>query len=132
MAALETLSKFEGRRHIAVLGDMLELGEFTESMHRLVGEKVTECADYFFAVGERMQFAAEAAQARGMKKHKIFWFDTADGARMPLQNTIQKGDVILIKGSQGLRMEKIVEEIMAHPEKAAELLVRQDARWRNK
>jgi UDP-N-acetylmuramoyl-tripeptide--D-alanyl-D-alanine ligase len=132
IAALETLSKFEGRRHIAVLGDMLELGEFTESMHRLVGEKVAESADYFFAVGERMNFAAEAAQARGLKKNKIFWFDTSDGARLPLQNTIQKGDVILIKGSQGLRMEKIVEEIMAHPEKAGELLVRQEAKWKKR
>jgi UDP-N-acetylmuramoyl-tripeptide--D-alanyl-D-alanine ligase len=132
IAALETLSKFEGRRKIAVLGDMLELGEFTEDMHRLMGEKAVECADYFFAVGDRMRFAAEAAGARGMKKQKIFWFETADGARMPLQATIQKGDMILIKGSQGMRMEKIVEEIMAHPEKAGELLVRQEEKWKKR
>ncbi|OGZ33810.1 MAG: hypothetical protein A2Y98_02705 [Candidatus Portnoybacteria bacterium RBG_19FT_COMBO_36_7] len=132
ISALETLTKFEGRRRIAVLGDMLELGEFTESMHRLVGEKAYECADYFFTVGDRMRFAAEAAEQKGMKKHKIFWFETADGARMPLQMTIQKGDVILVKGSQGMRMEKIVEEIMAHPEKAGELLVRQEAKWKKR
>ena len=79
-----------------------------------------------------MRFAAEAAEQKGMKKHKIFWFETADGARMPLQMTIQKGDVILVKGSQGMRMEKIVEEIMAHPEKAGELLVRQEAKWKKR
>jgi len=132
ISALETLVKFEGRRRIVVLGDMLELGEFTESAHRLIGEKVSECADYFFAVGDRMEFAAESAKEKGMKKQKIFWFETADGARMPLQMTMQKGDVILIKGSQGMRMEKIVEEIMAHPEKAGELLVRQEAKWKNR
>ncbi|OIO48620.1 MAG: hypothetical protein AUJ32_00140 [Parcubacteria group bacterium CG1_02_40_82] len=130
ISALETLAKFEGRRRIAVLGDMLELGEFTESAHRLIGEKVSECADYFFAVGERMQFAAEAANKKGMKKQKVFWFETADGARMPLQMIMQKGDVILIKGSQSMRMEKIVEEIMAHPEMAGELLVRQEEKWK--
>jgi UDP-N-acetylmuramoyl-tripeptide--D-alanyl-D-alanine ligase len=132
ISALETLAKFEGRRRIAVLGDMLELGEFTESAHRLIGEKVSECADYFFAVGERMQFAAEAANKKGMKKQKIFWFETVDAARMPLQMTMQKGDVILIKGSQSMRMEKIVEEIMAHPEMAEELLVRQERKWKNR
>jgi len=65
-----------------------------------------------------------------MKKQKVFWFETADGARMPLQMIMQKGDVILIKGSQSMRMEKIVEEIMAHPEMAGELLVRQEEKWK--
>lgn len=118
LEALETLSQFEGRRRIAVLGDMLELGQFTEQAHRQVGEKVGKSADFFFAVGDRMEFAVEAAKSKGMKKQKIFWFEDADATRLPLQMTIQKGDMILIKGSQSMRMEKIVEEIMAHPEKA--------------
>jgi UDP-N-acetylmuramoyl-tripeptide--D-alanyl-D-alanine ligase len=128
--ALETLGQFEGRRRIAVLGDMLELGHFTEQAHRQIGEKAKESADLFFAVGDRMKFAAESAQKKGMKKQKIFCFEDADAARLPLQMTIRKGDVILIKGSQSMRLEKIVEEIMAYPEKAGELLVRQEEKWK--
>lgn len=132
LEALQTLAQFEGRRRIAVLGDMLELGQFTEQAHRQVGEKAGRSADFFFAVGDRMKFAIEAAKSKGMKKQKIFWFEDADATRFPLQMTIQKGDVILIKGSQSMRMEKIVEEIMAHPEKAGEFLVRQEEKWKNK
>ncbi|MBI4709397.1 MAG: UDP-N-acetylmuramoyl-tripeptide--D-alanyl-D-alanine ligase [Candidatus Portnoybacteria bacterium] len=131
-AALETLFKFEGRRKIAVLGDMLELGEFMEKAHRLVGEKSAQNSDLFFAVGERMKFAADEAHLKGMSSQKIFTFDTAQAAKMALQMTIQKGDIILVKGSQGMRMEKIVEEIMAHPENAKELLVRQEEGWRGR
>ncbi|MFH0852324.1 MAG: UDP-N-acetylmuramoyl-tripeptide--D-alanyl-D-alanine ligase [bacterium] len=132
LAALETLAKFEGRRKIAVLGDMLELGEFTEEMHRQIGEKASRSADFFFAVGERMKFAGQEAQAHGMARQKVSWFEVADEARMPLQMTIQKGDIILIKGSQSMRMEKIVEEIMAEPENASELLVRQEEKWKSR
>jgi len=131
LAALETLGRFEGRRKIAVLGDMLELGEFTEQAHRQVGQKAKESADFIFAVGERMRFAADEAIVKGMPRNEVFVFDTADEARLPLQMTIQKGDIILIKGSQSMRMEKIVEEIMAHPERAGELLVRQEKKWKN-
>jgi len=130
LAALETLSKFEGRRRIAVLGDMLELGEFTESAHRKVGEKIKECADIFFALGERMNFAADEAKKVGMSRVNIHYFDTAEAAGLALQMIMQKGDIILIKGSQSMRMEKIVEEIMARPEKASELLVRQEREWK--
>ncbi len=129
LAALETLAQFEGRRKIAVLGDMLELGEFTENAHFLVGRKAAESADLFFAVGDRMRFAAQAAQEK-TSKQKIFWFETAEAAKLPLQKMIQKGDVILVKGSQSMRMEKIVEEIMAQPQKASELLVRQEKNWK--
>jgi len=132
LAALETLAKFEGRRKIAVLGDMLELGEFSEEAHRQVGAKAGEIADIFLAVGNRMIFAADEARKKGMAAQNVFEFNTADEARLPLQAMIQKGDVILIKGSQGMRLEKVVEEIMAEPEKAGELLVRQEKEWKRK
>jgi len=131
ICALETLAQFKERRRIAVLGDMLELGEFTESAHQEIGEKAAASVDIFFAVGERTAFAAEAARKK-LDKNKVFWFETADEVRLPLQMTMQQGDVVLIKGSQSMRMEKIVEEVMAHPELAAELLVRQNKEWKNK
>ncbi|MDD5590237.1 MAG: UDP-N-acetylmuramoyl-tripeptide--D-alanyl-D-alanine ligase [Candidatus Portnoybacteria bacterium] len=128
--ALKTLAEFDGRRKIAVLGDMLELGEFTEEAHKSIGKEIRNYADIFFAVGDRMKFAALEAAKSGMAQNNILWFETADAARMPLQHTIQKGDVILVKGSQSMRMERIVEEIMAEPDRAAELLVRQEREWK--
>jgi UDP-N-acetylmuramoyl-tripeptide--D-alanyl-D-alanine ligase len=130
--ALRTLAEFSGRRKIAVLGDMLELGEFTEEAHLKVGKETKSCADIFFAVGDRMKFAALEARKSGMAEKNIHWLETADAARMPLQRTMQKGDVILVKGSQSMRMEKIVEEIMAEPNRAAELLVRQEKEWKER
>ena len=58
-----------------------------------------------------------------MKKDKIFAFCTFDEAGKPLQDKIEEGDIILIKGSRAMKMEKIVQEIMAEPDKASELLV---------
>jgi len=123
LAALETLQKFEGRRKIVVLGDMLELGEYTSEIHNQVGRKAAEVADFLFTVGERAKFIAEGAKAKGMKKDTIFEFCTSDEAGKPLQERIEKEDIILIKGSRAIKMEKIVKEIMAEPNKAKELLV---------
>lgn len=130
LAALETLGKFErilptGRqgRKIAVLGDMLEIGKYAPEAHEGVGRKAAETTDLLFIVGERAKFIVEGAKAKGMEKDKIFEFCTSDEAGKPLQERIEEGDIILIKGSRAMKMEKIVKEIMAEPEKAKELLV---------
>ena len=120
----------EGGRKFAVLGDMLELGNFTEEGHRLVGEKVVESGiNKLIAVGEKARDIARGAEAAGMGQDNIFHFPDADGARVFVQERIGEGDLILIKGSQGMRMEKIVKEIMAEPLRAEELLVRQGEEW---
>jgi len=132
LRALETLEKLEANRKIVVLGDMLELGEYTEIAHRQIGQKVKEVADLLFLVGERVIFTADEAERQGFDKSKIFQFPTSDEAKKVVQEKIEEGDLILVKGSQAMRMEKIVEEIMAEPEKAKELLVRQDKSWLEK
>ncbi len=119
-------------RRIAVLGDMLELGKYTIDEHRKVGKTVAEGADLFFAVGPRMKFATEEARACGMSEKKIFEFSTSDEAKIVLQEKIKEGDLVLVKGSQGMRMEKVVEEVMAHPEDIEKLLVRQEKEWLNR
>jgi len=113
LAALEVLEQFEGRRKIAVLGDMLELGEYTEIGHRRVGEKVAKVADLLFTVGVRAKFISDQARKTSGKlsEENIFEFDTSDQAGLPLQKQIKSGDVILVKGSRFMRMEKIIEEI---------------------
>jgi len=132
LSALSTLGKFSDRRKIAVLGDMLELGNLTEEGHRQIGEKAGIIADLLFLVGDKIVFTEEVAKKAGMKDDQIFRFANADEAKQEVEKNMREGDVILVKGSQDMRMEKIVEEIMAEPQKAGELLVRQDISWKVK
>jgi len=129
-SSLEALSVFAdmnlpaGSRRLAVLGDMLELGSYTEEGHRLVGRKVAEARiDKLIIVGERARDIGREAQARGMKADNIFYFPEATNAGRFLQDRLRSGDIVLVKGSRGMRMDKIVKEVMADPLRADELLV---------
>lgn len=126
-AALAALEEMRGGRKIAVLGDMMEWGRHSVIEHEKVGETVTEAANIFIAVGMRMKAAGEKAQALGMK-HIEFFSDSRE-AGDALRKIICAGDIVLVKGSQSMRMERVVEQVMAEPEKRKELLVRQDAEW---
>lgn len=131
-AAFEILNELPSKRKIAVLGDMLELGKLTIDEHKKAGKEVAEVADLFFAVGPRMRFAAEEARAQGMNGAKVFEFSTADEAKVALQEKLKEGDLVLVKGSQSMRMEKVVEEVMAHPELKEKLLVRREEEWKKR
>ena len=80
-------------------------------------------------VGEASRFICDQAVKSGMPKDHVFHFHTAEEAGHWLQDEIQSGDVVLIKGSQGMRMERVVKEVMAEPLRAKELLVRQSDEW---
>jgi UDP-N-acetylmuramoyl-tripeptide--D-alanyl-D-alanine ligase len=128
--ALSTLSEVKyAKRKIAVLGDMLELGRFSSDEHERIGALVPKSADILLTVGVRSRKIAEAALNFGMLEENILQYEDSERAGRELQNMLQAGDVVLVKASQGIRAEKIVEEIMAHPELAGELLVRQDTEW---
>ncbi len=135
-AALEVLKMIdlpEGKRKIAVLGDMLELGERSDEAHREIGFKVVESGiDYLVTVGPESKLTAQSAEEAGLLKSQIESFEDNEKAGIFVQNLIQSGDLILVKGSQGMRMEKIVKEIMAEPLKAKKLLVRQTEEWENR
>lgn len=132
-SALEVLGNIKSKRKIAVLGDMLELGANSESGHCEVADKFLKIkGDVFFAVGNRMRDAADELKKHNFDPNRMFSFDSPIEAGKKLQEMMQEGDLILIKGSQGMRMEKVVEEIMAEPQKAAELLCRQDLSWKEK
>ncbi len=129
--AVETLKNIPvSGKKIAVLGDMLELGVYTEKAHRKIGRLAFEAADIFVAVGQRMKFAYEEARQVGFAKENSYWFSDANEAKKKVEELVDPDDLILVKGSQGMRMERIVLEIMAEPDKADELLVRQDAKWK--
>jgi UDP-N-acetylmuramoyl-tripeptide--D-alanyl-D-alanine ligase len=132
VAALEVLRTISGGRKIAVLGDMLELGEDLERGHKEVAEKVFAIkVDLFFAIGKRMEIAMQYLISLGYPTEKILYFSDLEIMGRKLQAEISEGDVILVKGSQGMRLEKVVEEIMAEPLRAEELLCRQGREWRN-
>lgn len=128
--ALWVLGKVETTgRKIAVLGDMLELGKKSNDVHRDIGQKIFKSADILITVGMRSGRFVEGAKKAGMKKEKIFSFTESTHAGIFLSRFILKKDLILVKGSQGMRMEKIVKEIMQDPKLAKDLLVRQDEEW---
>ena len=118
-----SLKPSEQVRRIAILGDMMELGIKTEAGHRRVGKKVIETVDLLFTVGDRARFIADEAKQNGFNENNIFKFSRAEDAGLLIQEKIEKGDIILVKGSRSMRMEKIVKEIMAEPQKADKLLI---------
>ncbi len=136
ISAIEVLQQIKveaNAEKYAVLGDIAEIGHYTEEGHKLVGRKVAQSGiKHLIAVGEKARNFITGAKEAGMEDDYIFYFDKAEEAGHFLQNRIGEGDVLLVKGSQVARLEKIVKELMAEPEKASELLVRQGKEWDNK
>lgn len=128
--ALTTLCalKTKGRK-IAVLGDMLELGQFSVVEHERVGALVSKNADVLFTLGVRAQKIAQSAFSSGMQAKNIFAFDDMASLIATLTQFLENNDIVLVKASQGVRAEKVVKAIMAEPQKAEQLLVRQDVAW---
>ncbi len=127
---LDRVSVNNKAKKFAVLGDMFELGRYTEKAHREVGARVAGLSvDKLVVVGERARDIANGARKAGMKKEDIFHFSYNLEAGKFIQERLSKGDLVLIKGSQGTRMEKTVKEIMADPLSAKHLLVRQGKGW---
>jgi len=130
--ALEVLRKIKAKRKIAILGDMLELGEETERGHREIGALAVKVADIIFFIGDKMAFGADEAIKKGFDGSRIWCYNSSDEAKFDIQKKIEPGDLVLIKGSQGMRLEKITEEIMKNPLEASKLLPRQTPEWKNK
>lgn len=106
LAALNLLDELDGRK-IAVLGDMLELGPYERGGHEMVGLRAGQVAGVLLTLGERAHIIAEAARRAGMKKSSILEFDELEPLMEWLSTNLSKNDVVLIKGSRGLRMDRI-------------------------
>lgn len=107
MAALNLLHDLDGRR-LAVLGDMLELGYMEESSHRLVGRRAADVAQILVTVGPRGRWIGEEALKVGMARDRVFMVADVATAVSTLQQIIAPRDMILIKGSLGMAMSRIV------------------------
>jgi UDP-N-acetylmuramoyl-tripeptide--D-alanyl-D-alanine ligase len=128
-ASLDAMRLIRAKRKIAVLGDMLELGVHTIQAHKKVGECVSSCVKILITVGDKAKIIAESAEKTGLSKKNIFIYSEIREAGRNLKQIIEEGDLVLVKGSQSVRMEKIVKEVLAKPEDADVLLVRQSSRW---
>ena len=131
--AIEVLSRFtvgEEDQRIAALGEMAELGQYSEEEHRKMGARVAESGiDILVAVGEKSRDYLRGAKDAGMDEQAMVYFENAHDAGRWLDDHIDQGDIVLVKGSQRSRMEKAVKDIMAEPLRAKELLVRQYGAW---
>ena len=106
LAALNLLDELDGRK-VAVLGDMLELGPYERGGHEMVGLRAAQVANVLLTLGERAHIFAEAARRAGMKKSAILEFTEYDLLVEWLKTNLTRDDVVLIKGSHGLRMDRI-------------------------
>lgn len=125
--ALATLKAFpHAKRRIAILGDMLELGRYSAMEHERIGALACKVASVVVAVGIRARaFVVNPCETEVQR------FDNSAAAAATLPDLIRAGDVILIKGSQSIRMERIVEALLADPADTS-LLVRQEGEWKRK
>lgn len=126
--ALDALKALKVDRKIAVIGDMMEIGKYTFEAHEYLGINCAKMVDVLITVGNKGKIISDAAEsAKGKKrlqKENVHHFEDTEEAALFLQDIINENDLILIKGSELMEMEKIVKEIMAEPERAAELLVK--------
>jgi UDP-N-acetylmuramoyl-tripeptide--D-alanyl-D-alanine ligase len=107
LAALNLLAELGGNK-VAVLGDMLELGQYEKQGHEMVGLRAAVVADALVTVGERGHLIARAAHRGGLASRKIVEFKDQDGAIAHLRKSLKKEDVVLVKGSHGVHMDRIV------------------------
>ena len=112
LAALNLLDELEGRK-VAVLGDMLELGPYERGGHEMVGLRAAQVASVLLTLGERAHLIAEAARRAGMKKSSVLEFNEFDPLMDWLKSNLTKEDSVLIKGSHGLRMDRIASMLEA-------------------
>ncbi len=110
LAALNLLEEMDGHK-IAVLGDMLELGPYERQGHEMVGVRAAEVSDEVITVGKLGSIIARAARQAGLAANAIVEVETVQQAIELLQSRLHKGDVVLIKGSHGLRMDRIVSAL---------------------
>ncbi len=110
VAALKLLQGLQGRR-VAILGDMLELGQYEAEGHQSVGAFAAKAADELILVGERSRTTAQAALENGFPEERLHWHPDSEQAAEAAADTIRRGDVVLIKGSNSMRMDKIIKRL---------------------
>ncbi len=114
-AALATLMELEcSSRRIAVLGDMRELGEASQRLHRELGRFASQCKPHrLICVGPQSRLVAQSAVEAGLAD--VEHFESAAQAAQALPAQLRQGDLVLVKGSRGMRLEQVAQAIGAAP-----------------
>lgn len=111
-ASIKYLSELNGKRKIAVLGDLFELGDYSEKIHRKIGEEIVKNKiDLLYLIGENSKYIKDEAFKNGMNKNNIFYFNSKNEIINNLKNIMTENDIVLFKASNGMRLFEIVEEL---------------------
>ena len=111
-ASITNLKNMHGERKIAVLGDMFELGEFSEKLHREVGTEIYKSKiDKLYIIGNYAKFIGEEAEKEGYKKENIIYFENREELFNNLKQNLQNGDIVLIKASNGMKLFEVAEKL---------------------
>lgn len=136
IALEQAISVFVGLKNdgkkIAVIGDMLELGRYSGDQHRKIAGLLNGKVEKAICVGIRARKIHEELLNLGFNTTDVLSFYSAEEAGKELQQILSEGDVVLVKGSQAMRMERVVEEVMANPKETKKVLVRQEIDWKNR
>ena len=112
-ASLETFKTFNAKRKISVLGNMLEIGKYSEEAHREVGKMASKISDIIITVGDKAKFIADEAKKSGFVEGKnLFSFDSSEALSKNILNMIKEEDVILFKASRGIKLERAIDKII--------------------
>ncbi|TVR75102.1 MAG: UDP-N-acetylmuramoyl-tripeptide--D-alanyl-D-alanine ligase [Sphaerobacteraceae bacterium] len=111
LAALNLLAELDANRKVAIFGDILELGEFEDEGHRIVGRRSASVVQQLISVGDKARIITDAAIDSGMSQDQVIAFESKDTAIEQLPSLIQPGDFVLVKGSRGVKMEDVVSAL---------------------
>ena len=110
--AVETCRGIPRRRKVAILGDMRELGKFAVPAHEALGREAAEVFQGILAVGEYARFVVEGARRARVSKLRAVAAETVEQARARIAEFVQSNDLVLVKGSRALELERIVAELL--------------------
>ena len=111
--ALSILSKVKNKRRVAILGDILELGNYSKEIHKEIGNTITkDTLDILITVGNDSNYIKNMAIKNGLSKNSIYSYNDYHEASLHINNIIKENDIILLKASHGIHLEKIVDFLL--------------------
>lgn len=132
-AAIASLRDVAKGKTVAILGDMLELGEEERALHEdLAADILKAKVSFVILAGERMRYLFDRLTKEGFRQNQLFFAASPSEASAIAKRILAPGMLVLVKGSQAMRMEKVVERLLAYPERDAKHLCRQSPEWKAK
>ncbi len=110
-ASISTMDMVTAGRRVAVVADMLELGEESDRYHFEIGQLLSEYVDVIIAIGEKAKCYISGAKSKGFKAENMYYFKTNEEAAKEINSILQEGDAVIIKGSRGMKLEEVADSI---------------------